>query len=138
MVQIRIWQLRGRAAAAVGGLAWAALAACADDPGSTSGSVPGGLVGGWSNAAERRLACFARDGRLWLGDSPTEIGGPGSCAVSNDGMSFRCSAREGDEAFEGVLDLAADELTISIEPCPSSSAEDCSATFQRDAGVSCE
>jgi hypothetical protein len=125
--------------ALIAGLACSSVVmACGDDAGSASDATPSGLVGGWSNAAEQRLACVARDGRLWIGDSSTEIGGPSYCALSGDGTGFHCSAREGEAAFDGTLDLTAETLTLAIEPCPSSSPDDCSASYQRDANVRCE
>jgi hypothetical protein len=122
------------------GLAWAAsLAACGDDTDSASGDgAPDALVGGWTNAADHLLACFAADGRMWLGDSSTEIGGTSYCALTDDGAHFHCSAREDNAAFDGALALAAGELTLAIAPCPPSSEGDCSASYQRDSSVRCE
>ena len=113
------------------------LAACGDEGGGDGGGgAPSELVGGWSNAGENRYACVAGDGRLWLGDSATEIGGESYCAVA--GRGFHCSAREDSAAFDGTIEVAAGELAIAIEPCPSASGGDCSATYQRDPDVHCE
>jgi hypothetical protein len=123
----------------VTGFTWAILvSACADEADSTSDRTPNSLIGGWTNAAQHRLACFARDGRIWFGDSSTEIAGPSHCALSGDGTRFHCSAPEGDAAFDGTLEIAADQLHLAIEPCPSSTPDDCNATYQRDASVRCQ
>jgi hypothetical protein len=90
-------------------------------------------VGGWSNSANQ-LACFASDGRMWVGDSAREIGGPSYCTVS--GAAFHCAPAD-DAAFDGVLATNADGLTLEVQPCPEG-AESCQASYQRDPEVTCE
>jgi hypothetical protein len=115
--------------------AWAlasALGAASCGSDTTDDRVPAELIGGWSNA-DRLLACFSSDGRMWLGDSADEIGGPSYCTVS--GTAFHCAPIDG-AAFDGTLAPSADELTLELQPCPQG-AESCRVSYRRDRDLSC-
>jgi hypothetical protein len=97
------------------------------------------LVGGWSNAANHQYARVASDGRLWLGDSLSEIAGPSHCAL-DDASNFSCrylDAEEGANVFRGALQLADDRLTLTIADCPAD-PEECESEYGSDPNVTCE
>ena len=96
-----------------------------------------GLVGGWSNEAAHVFACFAQDGRMWIGDSLTEIGGTSHCTVDDASDEFHCSDPDGGSPFDGVLEVSGDELTLDVVPCPADPAE-CQATYVRDPSLTCD
>jgi hypothetical protein len=93
------------------------------------------ISGGWSNEAENRYVCVARDGRLWLGDSPTELDGPNPCTV--DGTEFHCTPSDEDEPFDGSIVTSGNQLTIEVVPCPGDPS-DCRATYVRDSSLTCD
>jgi hypothetical protein len=95
------------------------------------------IAGGWSNEAARRFVCITRDGRMWLGDSASDLDGPNPCTVADSGSAFHCSLGEDQSAFDGDVNASGDELTLEIVPCPSEAAE-CRATYARDSTVSCD
>lgn len=121
----------GPCLAAVLAFAWG----CQGD--ADSASVRGSLSGGWSNQDAHQFACVADDGSLWLGDSLTEIGGPSRCSVDEAGATFSCMQGDDGSSFEGSIAAVADELTISITPCPGD-PDECQATYARDPSVTCD
>jgi hypothetical protein len=95
------------------------------------------LVGGWSNE-QNQLTCVSEDGRMWIGDSRTELTGASYCTVTDDGTAFACmDPMDESNTFHGSLAVAVDELTLEILDCPAEPA-DCRATYRRDVSVICE
>ena len=111
------------------------LGGCQGDADSADGH--GGLAGGWSNEDAHQFACVADDGSLWLGDSLTEIGGPSRCSVDEAGATFSCTDADDGSSFGGSITAVADELTISVTPCPGD-PDECQATYARDPSVTCD
>jgi hypothetical protein len=107
---------------------------CSSDDGG--GASVGAFAGGWSNEAENRYVCIAGDGRMWLGDSMSELDGPNPCTVDADGAEFHCSASDGQDAFDGSIDATGNQLTLEVAPC-SAEASECRATYARDSSLTC-
>lgn len=108
---------------------------CSDD---AEGEPPvDGIAGGWSNEAANLFACISPDGRMWLGDSPTELEGPNPCTVDDTTSEFHCSPPGDESAFDGTLDASGDQLTLDILPCPTDPAE-CRVTYARDSSLTCD
>jgi hypothetical protein len=108
---------------------------CSDD--GDGGTAIGAVVGGWSNEAAHLFACIAEDGRMWLGDSTTELDGPNPCTVDDTGSEFHCSPPGDGSEFDGTLDASGDQLTLDIVPCPTDPAE-CHITYARDSSLTCD
>jgi hypothetical protein len=117
------------------------LAIVALEPGCAEtddgGAAPGGVVGGWSNAEEHRFLCVAPDGRMWLGDSVSEIGGSSSCTLGETDAEFQCEDPDEGSTFGGTLVTEGDSLTLEITAC-GDDASDCRATYSRDTSVTCD
>ena len=94
------------------------------------------LAGGWSNPDTNRFACFADDGRMWLGDSRSEIGGPSQCIADASAASFECTDPDTGDSFGGNLGNHGSELTLDVVPCPPDA--ECHETYARDASVTCD
>jgi hypothetical protein len=106
--------------------------------GSSSGDADPTYVGGWSNEVSHLFVCFDGDRHMWLGDSPTEIGGTSYCSVDAAGGSFHCTDPDGGDPFDGELEASGDQLTLQIVPCPSSVPSECQLVYARAPGVTCE
>jgi hypothetical protein len=114
-----------------------ALLACGSEGADGSSGAPAALVGGWSSDTHQYV-CVAEDGRLWLGDSVSELTGPTPCQV-DDGSTFSCSSDEdGSGDFDGELRVAAGLLTLSITGCAGSDPGECEASYRRDTSLDCE
>ncbi len=109
------------------------MSGCGDD----ASDVPAQLVGGWSNADAQQFACFAADGRMWIGDSLTELQGTSSCRVQNGGAQFECTDPDDGGAFSGTLQVTGDDLALDVASCPVGS-DSCRASYRRDTSLACE
>jgi len=94
------------------------------------------VAGGWSNEPAHLLVCVASDGRMWLGDSASDVGGASPCQVSDTGTEFHCQDRDDGSSFDGSIAADGDTLTLEIAACDGD-AEDCRATYVRDPSVTC-
>lgn len=117
------------------GAAMVALGLGCSSDGDSEASLAS-LAGGWSNEAENRYVCIASDGRMWLGDSMSELDGPNPCTVDAGGAEFHCSASDDQEAFDGSIDATGNQLTLEVAPC-SAEASECRATYARDSSLTC-
>jgi hypothetical protein len=117
------------------GAAMVALGLGCSSDGDSEASLAS-LAGGWSNEAENRYVCIASDGRMWLGDSMSELDGPNPCTVDAGGAEFRkrfteptwrpapaCAGRRGSgsrrrdgEGAERSLELGGEELGARDSP----------------------
>ena len=94
------------------------------------------LAGGWSNEDANLFVCFAEDGRMWLGDSRSEIGGASHCVADASGVSFECTDPDDGESFGGDIGNHGDELTLDLVPCPPDA--EYHAAYVRDTALTCE
>lgn len=125
---------KATAARCVGGII-ALGSGCTGDGGTPSRVET--IAGGWSNDAMRLLLCITQDGRMWLGDSLTELGGPNPCTVDDTATQFHCSAPDAQSDFEGSILASGNQLTLDIAPCPPDGAE-CRATYVREPSLTCD
>lgn len=112
-----------------------ALAPGCSSDGGDSAAVDS-VAGGWSNEAQNRYLCIARDGRMWVGDSASELEGPNPCTVDGDGGGFHCTASSDQDAFDGTIEASGNQLTLMVAPC-SGEPSDCRANYARDSSLSC-
>lgn len=103
---------------------------------SASEGARAALIGGWSNPDANLFACFAADGRMWLGDSRSELGGASHCVADASGASFECTDPDDGDSFGGNVGSSGDELTLDLVPCLPDA--ECHALYFRDASVTCE
>jgi hypothetical protein len=93
------------------------------------------LLGGWGNPEANLFVCFANDGRMWLGDSRSEIGGPSHCIADAAAASFECTDPDDAGSFGGSIAHHGDELTLDLVPCPPD--VECHGVYFRDATLTC-
>jgi hypothetical protein len=91
------------------------------------------LRGGWSAAAGPK-ACFASDRQMWIGDSASELEGPGPCTLREDACAFDCTDPDDGGAFAGTAHLDGGELTLEIGDCEGEAGE-CRATYRKGVGL---
>lgn len=125
---------RGATLALLGAILGPALG-CAEN--SEDDATANAIAGGWSNEQEHRFLCIASDGRMWLGDSASEIGGTSRCTASDTDSTFHCRDPDDDDAFDGTIETSGNELTLEIGACTGDAA-DCRASYVRDPGVTCD
>jgi len=93
---------RGRVASCVGAVLGLGLA-CDGGNGESNAALET-IAGGWIDEAEHRFVCVAPDGRMWLGDSASELDGSNPCTVDESGSAFHCVDADDASSFEGSLD----------------------------------
>jgi len=107
-----------------------------DAPASSCGHSVEDLVGGWQARFALR-ACFAADGRMWIGDSEYDTTQRSHCTTSRDGCRYDCTDLGGGEPYGGTLALVGDELQVSNDDCPLE-PDKCATPYQRSAGITCQ
>ena len=107
-----------------------------DAPASSCGHSVKDLVGGWQARFALR-ACFAADGRMWIGDSEYDTTQRSHCTTSMDGCRYDCTDLGGGEPYGGTLALVGDELQVSNDDCPLE-PDKCATPYQRSAGITCQ
>lgn len=112
--------------------------ACAGDDEDDEGDEPrAALVGGWSDLEANLFVCIAKDWRMWLGDSRSELSGPSHCVVDPSGVSFECTGPDaGESFFRGNIRAYGDRIALDLIPCPPDG--ECHGLYSRDASVTCD